>query len=225
MKKYEGKAYLSVDNLFIDGIKYRIENLHELPEDLSPRNVAEEKDGSTYCFFTAGSPLSNFFKCNLSVNDNEYNCTEQGFCHMKCMLFNDKRAADRVMSETEPLAQKEAAGDRNLSSFDKQKWELNRDSIMKKCLIAKYTQNDGLRQHLLGTGDMTLGEASMSDKYWGTGVGLRHSDTLKPSKWTGINKMGILLTEIRDLVRRDAERKSLSAMDPFLNSGQNSIVT
>jgi ribA/ribD-fused uncharacterized protein len=72
-------------------------------------------------------------------------------------------------------------------------------SVMKEANEAKYAQNAEARKFLLGTGLTRLGEASAQNKFWGTGFSLSHKDRANPMLWaTNGNKMGELLTEIRD---------------------------
>jgi len=57
-------------------------------------------------------------------------------------------------------------------------------------VLAKFEQNVGPRNILLGTGDAMLIEAAVSDPYWGEGC----------SK-TGLNKLGQILMVVREQLR------------------------
>ena len=58
---------------------------------------------------------------------------------------------------------------------------------MKKALVAKFTQHDGLRQLLVGTGKRKLVERSPYDTFWGDG-----------GDGSGKNQLGKLLMEVRE---------------------------
>ena len=44
-----------------------------------------------------------------------------------------------------------------------------KNNVMHKALVAKFTQNEKLKEDLLDTGDCTLVEHTSRDKYWGDG--------------------------------------------------------
>lgn len=69
------------------------------------------------------------------------------------------------------------------------KWKDIRTIRMKLVLLAKFTQNDDLRDRLRNTGDSTLVEASRSDGFWGMG-----------KKGNGKNMLGILLMQLRGVL-------------------------
>ena len=76
-------------------------------------------------------------------------------------------------------------------------WDVIKERVMKKALLAKFRQNPGLLDLLQKTGDKSLVEASPSDTYWGAG-----------RNGKGKNRLGALLGEVRaELadVRLDAE--------------------
>lgn len=49
-------------------------------------------------------------------------------------------------------------------------WDRTRCAVMERALMAKFSQNDDLRQLLLGTGDARLIEANKHDEYWASAV-------------------------------------------------------
>lgn len=66
-------------------------------------------------------------------------------------------------------------------------WDTIRDFIMKKALLAKFTQDQNLKKLLLDTDNREIIEASPKDSYWGWG---KNKD--------GLNKLGKLLMEVRE---------------------------
>lgn len=58
-------------------------------------------------------------------------------------------------------------------------------------LRLKFTQNNNLKEILLGTGDRKLIEHTDRDKYWGDG-----------GNGEGQNRLGILLMKVRDELRK-----------------------
>lgn len=66
-------------------------------------------------------------------------------------------------------------------------WDSVRLEVMKRCLVAKFTQNAALKKLLLDTGDADIIEDSPRDSFWGIG-----------KKGDGANWLGRLLMEVRD---------------------------
>jgi N-glycosidase YbiA len=75
-------------------------------------------------------------------------------------------------------------------------WEEVKDSIMRDALYAKFSQHSNLKEKLLGTKNATLVEHTANDNYWGDG-----------GDGTGKNMLGILLMEIREVIRREDSEK------------------
>lgn len=66
-------------------------------------------------------------------------------------------------------------------------WDDIRDVVMKRALVAKFTQDDWLCKLLKGTGEAQLIENSSKDCYWSIG-----------RDGTGTNRLGQLLMNVRD---------------------------
>ena len=62
--------------------------------------------------------------------------------------------------------------------------------------MAKFSQVQTARQALLSTGRKVLGEAT-KDPIYGIGLNINDPAAEDPSKWTGDNLFGRVLTEIR----------------------------
>ena len=73
-------------------------------------------------------------------------------------------------------------------------WEEVKDDVMRRAVLAKFSQHEDARAVLLGTGDAPIIENAPSDYYWGCG-----------SKGTGKNMLGIILVEVREQLRAKNE--------------------
>ena len=69
-------------------------------------------------------------------------------------------------------------------------WERVRDEVMRRAVLAKFTQHAALRDALLATGDAVLVEHTRNDSYWGDGGDGR-----------GRNMLGQILVGIREELR------------------------
>lgn len=70
-------------------------------------------------------------------------------------------------------------------------WDAVKDSLMRAAVLAKFSQHEDARHALLDTGDASLIEHTAADRYWGDG-----------GDGSGLNKLGLILMEARDLLRR-----------------------
>lgn len=73
-------------------------------------------------------------------------------------------------------------------------WERVKDEVMRRAVLAKFTQHAGLRETLLATGDAVLVEHTRNDSYWGDGGDGR-----------GRNMLGRILESVREELRRGVE--------------------
>ena len=69
-------------------------------------------------------------------------------------------------------------------------WERVKDEVMRRAVLAKFTQHETLRDILLATGDAVLVEHTRNDSYWGDGGDGR-----------GKNMLGHILVSVREELR------------------------
>ena len=73
-------------------------------------------------------------------------------------------------------------------------WERVKDEVMRRAVLAKFTQHAELRDTLLATGDAMLVEHTRNDSYWGDGGDGR-----------GRNMLGQILVSVREELRSAVE--------------------
>lgn len=99
-----------------------------------------------------------------------------------------------VRSAESPLKSKKLArAYQKEPKFNNELWDKNKDIVMKKALIYKFSQNKNLLDRLINTGTAELREESKRDKYWG---GL-----LEDSQ----NKLGFMLAELRENYKKEGK--------------------
>ncbi|WP_416235586.1 NADAR domain-containing protein [Paenibacillus sp. SGZ-1009] len=76
---------------------------------------------------------------------------------------------------------------------------------MKQGNIAKFQQNEQLRQYLCYTSKRILVEASPQHKIWGIGLAKDDPDAERPLNWKGRNWLGFALMEVRDMLLAEQE--------------------
>jgi N-glycosidase YbiA len=78
-------------------------------------------------------------------------------------------------------------------------WEDVKERLMLTCVRAKFRQNDALAQELLDTGEEMIFEGNTwNDTIWGVCY------SKKTGLWTGENKLGLILMQVRGEIRERA---------------------
>lgn len=151
-------------------------------------------------FWQTASPFSNWYKSKFEHNGVIYSCAEQYMMHMKALAFGDSEVAALIMESNDPRAHKMLG--REVRNFDPDMWTSICKELMVDGLVSKFLQDSTCLTALLNSGDAILAEASPYDKIWG--IGLVESDprATDPSKWPGQNLLGVVLMDVRDVIRR-----------------------
>jgi hypothetical protein len=140
--------------------------------------------------------FSNWHPSEFTVQGMTFNCGEQWMMYGKAKLFGDDEAAALIMNSKDPREIKKLG--KTVKNFDLEEWTNMSHELVKLGLREKYMQNEPLYLLLMSTGDTTLVEASPYDKIWGIGMSEDHPDVNDESKWQGENRLGVVLTELRD---------------------------
>lgn len=195
--KYKDSSFLTRDKLIIDGKQYTVapvNNLSELPPELTPSASCEVRDSNTIAFLGPHSVFSNFHSAKFTESGVRYNCAEQMIQAEKAALFKDVVAAQRIMKATSPYKMKEIGG--KVRNFDKQLWQKESKKIVTRAVRAKFHQNKALSGILKNTGTIEIVEASR-DSVWGIGLHLRDPKVLDKSAWHGKGLMSEILSQVR----------------------------
>lgn len=148
-----------------------------------------------------GGPFSQWLPCIFTIDNIEYNCTEQYMMAEKARFFKDDESLEKIMKSNNPRSQK--AYGRKVKNFNAEAWSAHAKSVVFKANIAKFSQNKNLLTELFNTKGTTLVEASPYDKIWGIGLGADNPDALDRSKWHGTNWLGEVLNKVRDKLMID----------------------
>ena len=200
--KYQGKCRLVDDRLIILGQAYTaapIRNLDKLPDDLNPRKLAEREDDETIAFFTRASPFSNFHDAPFHKNGKNYRCVEQYIQAGKAELFDDDRAYNKILNATSPFDMKKEGN--HVKNYADHIWKQNAERIAFEGCVAKFEQNELLKEILLNTDCKEILEAS-KDPFWGVGLSIDDKNILNKEARQGENKLGNILMRVRELLRK-----------------------
>ncbi|GAB3737624.1 NADAR family protein [Nocardiopsis nanhaiensis] len=139
--------------------------------------------------------LSQWWPADFTVDGTTYRTAEHFMMTGKARLFGDTGAAERIIAADDPRDAKEIG--REIQGFDQEVWERERFEIVVQGNVAKFGQNEELREFLLSTGDRVLVEASPRDRVWGIGIGKEDENAERPQYWRGRNLLGFALMEAR----------------------------
>lgn len=196
MDEYKEKVSLRIDKLVLNGKRYGVDQMHELPDGLKPEQLATKTIGDVTVFFGKSSPFSNFHHAEFRIDNTTYSGVEQYFQSEKAKFFSDDLTHHKIMSTTDPYSQWRAG--QNTKNFDADQWLKGPAlKVMEAGLLAKFGQNGHLLRALLSTNNNLLAESSPRNLFWGTGVGINDAAAADRDRWTGDNKLGFLLMDVR----------------------------
>ena len=129
-----------------------------------------------------------FDEPRIVVDGEEWAGSEAYFQAQKSLGTSDYETVKELMRNADPM---EAYG---IGRRHKQRpdWFDVNVEVMRKAVHAKFTQNQGLKELLLSTGDHPLVQVKPGDWFWGTGADNN-----------GKNMLGELLMELRSAIRND----------------------
>ena len=200
--KYKGRCRMERDQIVIDGKRYGLRNLHQLPPDLTTFKCTSAESEDCIGFFGELNELSNFHPCKFEINGIKYSSSEQWIQHCKAKYFKDTITMAQILSTETALDSKLLA--RDIAGYDERRWK---EVAYKECykgLFEKFAQNEEIKQVLVNTGNKRLVESSY-DQVWGTGIPLNDPSCLDRSKWTSPGILSKLLMDIRSKLRPDTE--------------------
>lgn len=147
-------------------------------------------------FYGSSEVFSNWYRCKFTMDDIEFNCSEQAMMYYKAMFFNDSKTAEKIIDSKNPKEQKLLG--RIVIGFDEKIWAEVREQIVYNVLKEKFTQNEKLKQELLKYKDCEFVEASPYDIIWGIGLPEDNDLILDKTAWKGQNLLGKCLTKLKD---------------------------
>ena len=126
--------------------------------------------------------FSNFAYFPIKLDGKLWHTTEHYFQAQK---FADEHYKEKIRAEKSPMLAARLGRDRKQKL--RKDWQSVKNSVMKKALMAKFSQHDDLKILLLSTGEAKLIEHTENDAYWGDG-----------GDGKGKNYLGILLMQVRE---------------------------
>jgi hypothetical protein len=133
--------------------------------------------------------LSNFYRAPIFLDGKRWPTSEHYFQAQK---FAGTEYEEQVRLARTPSEAASLGRSRKLPL--RKNWEKVKDEVMRRAVLAKFTQHDDLRTILLGTGEAELIEHTANDSYWGDG-----------GDGSGKNRLGQILMSVRTELRAQGE--------------------
>ena len=94
---YKDKCRLENDVLILNGNRYTIDDIANLPEEIAAYKSAQRVDDSSLAFHGEFSPFSNFHKSPFTWNHQTCHCAEQFIQYQKALMAGDKLTTDEIL--------------------------------------------------------------------------------------------------------------------------------
>lgn len=148
--------------------------------------------------------LSNWYMSCFQVDGIKYSSMEQYMMYQKAACFQDEVIAGQILATNDVMHIKELG--RRVSGYDDNHWNGVRQVVVYEGLLAKFSQNEDLKNLLKSTGNAILVECAVKDRIWGIGLAMNNADRFDRTKWQGQNLLGYALMMVRDRLEREDER-------------------
>lgn len=147
-------------------------------------------EGTIY-FYNRGEPyyeFTNFAMYSVWIDEKRWPTTEHYFQAQKFVGTPYEQA---IRDLTTPREAFDFSRNPEVHRWRRNDWEQVKEDIMKKALLAKFTQHHELNLKLLSTRNRELVEHTSNDRYWGDG-----------GDGNGQNRLGYLLMSVREELRQ-----------------------
>lgn len=140
--------------------------------------------------------LSQWYPSEMVLDGVRFPTAEHYMMWRKARVFGDSEVERLLLADDSPAVAKQLG--RRVRNFRSEVWDRHRFDVVVEGSIAKFEQNETLRNYLLATGERVLAEASPVDNIWGIGFAANDPRAKDPMQWTGLNLLGFALMTVRD---------------------------
>ena len=192
-----GKYSLVQDYLLLNGKKYTLNDIDQLPSELQKKKLYQKHFTTTdgVAFYGKECFLSNFHMCRFEEGGKVFDSVEKYFQFKKALYFKDEPSAQAILEAKSPA--KALALSYQIKDFDRESWDMVAKQFMYNGCALKFTQNPLLAEQLKNMKG-TLVEANPNETLFSCGLSLTDAKLEDKSQWRGKNLLGDILSEIRD---------------------------
>ena len=142
---------------------------------------------------------SNWYLSDFTIDNIKFSSMEQYMMYQKAIRFGDNTIADKILATKDVSCIRDYG--RQVRNYNDTVWNGIRQIVVFNGLVAKFTQNDDLKQKLLSTGDLVLAECAVGDTIWGIGLSMTDPNRFEITKWRGQNLLGFALMMVREKLK------------------------
>ncbi|MGO5081954.1 NADAR family protein [Oscillospiraceae bacterium LCP25S3_E4] len=140
--------------------------------------------------------LSNWYPVKFTVDSVAFSSMEQFMMYKKAVYFGDYNIAKRILASNDVAYIKELG--RLVSNYNESYWNGIRQIVVFEGLLAKFSQNESLKEQLKATNGSVLAECAVKDRIWGIGLSMNDPNRLDINRWKGQNLLGYTLMMVRE---------------------------
>lgn len=140
--------------------------------------------------------LSNWYASDFCYRGVKFSSMEQYMMYQKAIYFRDEVIASQILS-TDDVARIKNLG-RSVSNYNESHWNGIRQIVVYEGLVAKFSQNEELKDKLKATGVSILAECAVKDVIWGIGLSMKDPGRSDIGNWKGQNLLGYALMMVRE---------------------------
>lgn len=193
--------------IVLHGKEYPPQRLEHLPAPLRPSSISAPRSQNALAFFSKYTVLSNHYLADFKVQRLRFHSVEQFLAFRRAKLSGQQFYIQKALRAKTPVEAKSIL--HALKEDHVTEWDQQVQAVGEEGVRAKFLQNPELRQSLLDTKNLRLGEASRNPR-WGVGMNLDDPDILDVSKWSATgNLLGSTLMKIREEIRQDQNNSSM----------------
>ena len=207
---FKGRCTMEGEYLKIRGIRYSVDDINKLPEELNSFKCTSRETPDVLGFFGELNPLSNFYNCEFHYQNLVFHSSEQLIQYNKAKHFKDNVTMAQILNASTPLECKRLA--REIVNYNEDNWRMVAKNMCFEGLKEKFAQNPTLVETLLKTNNKTLVECSF-DRIWGNGIPLGDRSCMDRQKWYSVGILGEMLMEIRSQLRNQMSEMDDALMD------------
>lgn len=146
------------------------------------------------------SCFSQWYDSPFEADGNRFLTAEHYMMHGKAKLFGDTHAMNKALNARTP-GEAKAIG-RTVNDFKDAIWNAHKFDLVVKANVAKFSNNEEMKQFLINTGTRILVEASPVDRIWGIGLAQDDDAAANPRLWKGENLLGFALMVAREQLKK-----------------------
>ena len=172
------------------------------PGDEMCSGSAKQPHKHVTVFAGKNDPLSNFYPCDIRIFGVKHKSAEHAYQYSKAIQIGKDKIANRILEASSAYQAKVEASYLPYNPH----WINQKEKVMQTILQAKVKDCQEFRDALLNS-ENVIAEAVPGELFWATGLHKQNSLCVKKASWPGKNKMGKLLSIIKEEIFETQKKK------------------